>query len=175
MQRLVSLVENVCESKFKDALYPTVCQRIPPVSTSTIIIFISAFASWTREIWSDMKLSLLPSARLLHWKPVLRRLSSTCRIVMVRNYSVTKNNFPNLRVGKKCPHIYFCVFCICSGMRESCFNLCKVLHCGIQNCSVAFSVFKQLSTTWCLPTVFFLKYIWQVSEYYLGLCSFYHN
>lgn len=105
MQGLVSLVENVCESKFKDALYPTVCQRIPPVSTSTIIIFISAFASWTQEIWSDMKLSLLPSARLLHWKPVLRRLSSTCRIVMVRNYSVTKNNFPNLRVGKKCPFI----------------------------------------------------------------------
>lgn len=36
MQWLVSLVENIPESKSKDALNSIMCQRIPPISTTTI-------------------------------------------------------------------------------------------------------------------------------------------
>lgn len=113
---------------------------------------------------------MLPEALLLHWRVVLKCLSST--YLNCNDGKLTQNNLPNLRAGK-CLQVYFCVFCICSGMIENCLILFKALHYGIQNCSVVFSVLKATHCTQCLK-VCFLKYIKQIFEYWLGISGFYY-
>ena len=62
---------------------------------------------------------------------------------MIRNYTYTKNDFPKFEGWEMSTHLF--LYTLNLLRHERMLLHFKVLHCRIQNCSVAFSVLKQLS------------------------------